>query len=172
MIRCGGVAPRDYPSYFTALAASHFASRGKEPFKGEIFRFIFPLKILLFSDRAHPRKLQITRLALKRKIRSCRYSSPPQRKSLALDFHWAPVLVTLIGCNPGGRKGPLRGTSPARGRFSQRIRCCGTPVQASNLFQGQIEMLGPLPKHFNPILVEISGIEPLASCLQGRRSPS
>lgn len=77
MIRCGGVAPRDYPSYFTALAASHFASRGKEPFKGEIFRFIFPLKILLFSDRAHPRKLQITRLALKRKIRSCRYSSPP-----------------------------------------------------------------------------------------------
>lgn len=132
MIRCGGVAPRDYPSYFTALAASHFASRGKEPFKGEIFRFIFPLKILLFSDRAHPRKLQITRLALKRKIRSCRYSSPPQRKSLALDFHWAPVLAALIGCNPGGRKGPLRGTSPARGRFSQRIRDAEPYIKPGN----------------------------------------
>ena len=52
------------------------------------------------------------------------------------------------------------------------LHCSVFKVQASNLFQGQIEMLGPLPKHFNPILVEISGIEPLASCLQGRRSPS
>ena len=107
MIRCGGVAPRDYPSYFTALAASHFASRGKEPFKGEIFRFIFPLKILLFSDRAHPRKLQITRLALKRKIRSCRYSSPPNGNhlrwiSIGLLF-WSP----LLDVTPGDGKAPF-----------------------------------------------------------------
>lgn len=132
MIRCRGWPHVITRAISTALAAPHFASRGKEPFKGEIFRFIFPLKILLFSDRAHPRKLQITRLALKRKIRSCRYSSPPQRKSLALDFHWAPVLVTLIGCNPGGRKGPLRGTSPARGRFSQRIRDAEPYIKPGN----------------------------------------
>ena len=42
----------------------------------------------------------------------------------------------------------------------------------SNLFQGQIETLR-IAKCFDLILlVEISGIEPLASCLQGRRSPS
>ena len=43
---------------------------------------------------------------------------------------------------------------------------------APGLFQGQIEMLGPLPKHFNPILVEVTGLEPVTPCLQSRCSTS
>ena len=53
------------------------------------------------------------------------------------------------------------------------LHCSVFKVQASNLFQGQIETLRIFAKCFDLILlVEISGIEPLASCLQGRRSPS
>ena len=39
-------------------------------------------------------------------------------------------------------------------------------MQASDLFQGQIEMLGLLPKHFNLILVEVTGLEPVTQTLQ------
>ena len=44
---------------------------------------------------------------------------------------------------------------------------------SSNLFQGQIEMLTLLDKHFNPIsLVEVIGFEPVTPCLQSRCSTS
>ena len=123
MIRCGGVAPRDYPSYFTALAASHFASRGKEPFKGEIFRFIFPLKILLFSDRAHPRKLQITRLALKRKIRSCRYSSPPTEITCA-GFPLGSCFGHPYWMSPRGTERPPSGHLPCKRKIFAAYQGC------------------------------------------------
>ena len=66
-------------------AATHFANSdkvGKTPFKGEMFRFISPLKITLFTDQSRPRKLQITRLARKGKTRSFRYSSSPNGNRL------------------------------------------------------------------------------------------
>ena len=66
-------------------AATHFANSGKvgkTPFKGEMFRFISPLKIPLFTDQSRPRKLQITRLARKGKTRSFRYSSSPNGNRL------------------------------------------------------------------------------------------
>ena len=40
------------------------------------------------------------------------------------------------------------------------------------LFQDQIEMLGRLPKHFNPFLVEVTGLEPVTPCLQSKCSTS
>ena len=39
-------------------------------------------------------------------------------------------------------------------------------------FQDQIEMLGRLPKHFNPFLVEVTGLEPVTPCLQSKCSTS
>ena len=49
----------------------------------------------------------------------------------------------------------------------QFSRCC------SNFFRSQIETLKALNASIRfQIVVEISGIEPLTSCLQGRRSPS
>ena len=101
-----GVTPRGGPScpfgaihllaspacifYFMGIfrrqrAATHFANSGKvgkAPFKGEMFRFISPLKIPLFTDQSRPRKLQITRLARKGKTRSFRYSSSPNGNRL------------------------------------------------------------------------------------------
>ena len=74
-----------FRGYFAAPAATHFANGdkvGKTPFKGEMFRFISPLKIPLFTDQSRPRKLQITRLARKGKTRSFRYSSSPNGNRL------------------------------------------------------------------------------------------
>ena len=90
---------------FRRPAATHFANSGKvgkTPFKGEMFRFISPLKIPLFTDQSRPRKLQITRLARKGKTRSFRYSSSPNGNrlcwiSIGLPFrhpHWMYPLGT------------------------------------------------------------------------------
>ena len=44
--------------------------------------------------------------------------------------------------------------------------------QGAILAQGQIEMLGLLPKHFNLPLVEVTGLEPVTPCLQSSCSTS
>ena len=44
--------------------------------------------------------------------------------------------------------------------------------QGAILAQGQIEMLGLLPKHFNLFLVEVTGLEPVTPCLQSKCSTS
>ena len=88
--------------------------KGKAPFKGEMFRFISPLKIPLFTDQSRPRKLQITRLARKGKTRSFRYSSSPNGNrlcwiSIGLPFrppYWMypPGTGTKDGGRGAGRK--------------------------------------------------------------------
>ncbi len=51
--------------------------------------------------------------------------------------------------------------------FTVQFSRCSSPT----LFKVRFKHLDQMLEHFNPILVEISGIEPLASCLQGRCSP-
>ena len=57
-------------------------------------------------------------------------------------------------------------------RFFTRINVVQFSRCSSNLFQGQIETLRAGRMLRFVLVVEISGFEPLASCLQGRRSPS
>ena len=107
-------------------AATHFANSdkvGKTPFKGEMFRFISPLKIPLFTDQSRPRKLQITRLARKGKTRSFRYSSSPNGNrlcwiSIGLPFrhpHWMYPLGTRT--KDGGRGAGRKTQSCRAGAF-------------------------------------------------------
>ena len=107
-------------------AATHFANSGKvgkTPFKGEMFRFISPLKIPLFTDQSRPRKLQITRLARKGKTRSFRYSSSPNGNrlcwiSIGLPFRH-PYWMYPPGTGDEGQ-GEKR-NHVGRGRFSWRL---------------------------------------------------
>ena len=116
-------------------AATHFANSGKvgkTPFKGEMFRFISPLKIPLFTDQSRPRKLQITRLARKGKTRSFRYSSSPNGNrlcwiSIGLPFrppYWmyppgtGDGEKTTQGGNCTIRHQPHHGGTPGEARLS------------------------------------------------------
>ena len=120
---------------FAAPAATHFANSGKvgkAPFKGEMFRFISPLKIPLFTDQSRPRKLQITRLARKGKTRSFRYSSSPNGNrlcwiSIGLPFrhpYWmyppgtGDGEETTQGGNCTIRHPPHHGGAPGEARLS------------------------------------------------------
>ena len=62
--------------------------------------------------------------------------------------------------------------SVACSQFLACIHCSVFKVQTSDPFQDQIEMLGRLPKHFNPFLVEVTGLEPVTPCLQSKCSTS
>ena len=105
-------------------AATHFANSGKvgkTPFKGEMFRFISPLKIPLFTDQSRPRKLQITRLARKGKTRSFRYSSSPNGNrlcwiSIGLPFR-PPYWMYPPGTGDGGRRAGRKTQSCKAGAF-------------------------------------------------------
>ena len=105
------LGPRIFISWgcFAAAAASDFchgAKVTKKPFKGEMFRFISPLKIPLFTDQSRPRKLQITRLARKGKTRSFRYSSSPNGNRLCWISIGLPFRPPLLDVPPGdGRRG-------------------------------------------------------------------
>ena len=110
-------------------AATHFANSGKvgkTPFKGEMFRFISPLKIPLFTGQSRPRKLQITRLARKGKTRSFRYSSSPNGNRLC----WISIGLPFrhpYWMYPPGDEDEGRGT---RGREKNAI------MQGGGVFHG------------------------------------
>ena len=98
-------------------------------------------------------------------LRRSRKLPPPQSR-----YHTSTLLKNLPGAKP-------RLQQPAAPRPDARVWTLSYPRHQRTEILPQIVCVRPAPRyrhthHLRRRLVELSGIEPLTSCVQGRRSPS